>query len=400
MAESSDISDLSEPPSDSEHEHDGHLMVPKPRDGHAPPAKKRKTGPSSLAFSVERPPSSQPADEGDAPTEDGWSDGPDEANAPDEWALRDEAQTRCLWRDCPFGEADNNDELVKHVQSTHCAANGVKKAKFLCEWGECQKKNAVHPSGYALKAHMRSHTKEKPYYCDLPECDRSFTRSDALSKHMRTVHEPEQPRGGAASPPKKGAKLQLKNSVPDAALGPTEDEDGNPVTPSPANDNITYVPARHPVTQQAGFMIHYPPDIKFEPRESNLPAHILLQVLERQLHYAQTEHERLKQQIDLLEHEKRQEWLEKEILLDAMISQQTKDEEVPKKAQKCRIKPPRPPPVSPPRVASSPPEPTKGMAVDGEMDPYDNLVDAQMATFERLRAERELAKKKEMAQGN
>lgn len=27
--------------------------------------------------------------------------------------------------------------------------------------------------------------------CVLPECDRSFTRSDALAKHMRTVHETE-----------------------------------------------------------------------------------------------------------------------------------------------------------------------------------------------------------------
>ena len=38
---------------------------------------------------------------------------------------------------------------------------------------------------------MRSHTKEKPFFCVLPECDRSFTRSDALAKHMRTVHETE-----------------------------------------------------------------------------------------------------------------------------------------------------------------------------------------------------------------
>lgn len=38
---------------------------------------------------------------------------------------------------------------------------------------------------------MRSHTGEKPFYCTVPECDRNFTRSDALSKHLRTVHETE-----------------------------------------------------------------------------------------------------------------------------------------------------------------------------------------------------------------
>lgn len=180
MADSPASSDLSDPPSvESDNEDQLSTAVPSSRPSvdithpdaehfSGPPAKRRKTGPTTLA-ALDRAPSSQPEQEDDtiSISSDDWSNAPGTPND-DEYALRDQAQTQCLWRDCDFGSGINNDELVRHVQSTHCATGGPKKTKYVCEWGECQRKASTHPSGYALKAHMRSHTKEKPYYCALP----------------------------------------------------------------------------------------------------------------------------------------------------------------------------------------------------------------------------------------
>lgn len=80
------------------------------------------------------------------------------------------------------------DNVVAHINEVHIVP---RQKKYYCEWEGCGRKGQPHTSAYALKAHMRSHTKEKPFMCALPECDRSFTRSDALAKHMRTVHETE-----------------------------------------------------------------------------------------------------------------------------------------------------------------------------------------------------------------
>lgn len=96
--------------------------------------------------------------------------------------------TKCQWTNCPEPEQGNMDNLVSHITDVHIPP---RQKKYFCEWEGCTRKSMPHTSAYALKAHMRSHTKEKPFMCQVPECDRSFTRSDALAKHMRTVHETE-----------------------------------------------------------------------------------------------------------------------------------------------------------------------------------------------------------------
>ena len=83
----------------------------------------------------------------------------------DEFAMRADQVTTCAWEGCSVGDLANSDELIAHVQNDHIAP---KRARYTCEWGDCARKGTNHPSGYALKAHMRSHTKEKPFFCHLP----------------------------------------------------------------------------------------------------------------------------------------------------------------------------------------------------------------------------------------
>lgn len=137
-----------------------------------PPSKKRRTGGSTAtagAFTTFA--ASDLAAPANPETLDTISLSSDsEASAPgspslDEHALRADQITACQWEGCLVGDVGNSDDLIRHVQDDHISP---KRAKYTCEWGDCARKGTVHPSGYALKAHMRSHTKEKPFFCSLP----------------------------------------------------------------------------------------------------------------------------------------------------------------------------------------------------------------------------------------
>lgn len=73
--------------------------------------------------------------------------------------------TVCDWDGCPAGDQGNMDKLVEHIHNSHIEN---RQKKYTCEWMSCTRKGLPHASGYALKAHMRSHTREKPFYCYLP----------------------------------------------------------------------------------------------------------------------------------------------------------------------------------------------------------------------------------------
>ncbi|KAH6904939.1 hypothetical protein BKA70DRAFT_1192608 [Coprinopsis sp. MPI-PUGE-AT-0042] len=98
--------------------------------------------------------------------------------------IEDSDTVACEWEDCgrQFTELQL---LVNHIQDDHI---GQHKSSYSCEWGSCARRGLPQTSRFALVSHVRSHTGEKPFICSMPECDKSFTRSDALSKHMRQQH--------------------------------------------------------------------------------------------------------------------------------------------------------------------------------------------------------------------
>lgn len=234
-----------------------------------------------------------------------------------------EQVTICTWTGCDEGDLGNMDKLVEHIHNEHIETRGK---KYTCEWSDCGRKGLPHASAYALKAHMRSHTREKPFYCSLPgkisprpnlmrlliaiqECDRAFTRSDALAKHHRTVHETESLRPSDPIPKsmqaaQRSSRLKMVLKVPQPHM------EGHILGPMNGTTNGDAPP---------GWVSSYPPELAFTPEEEARGPKQLYRLLRRQVHWAEEEAESLKQSAEMMEELRKKEWLEKEIILDQAL---------------------------------------------------------------------------------
>ncbi|KAF3483254.1 zinc finger protein [Arthroderma uncinatum] len=220
--------------------------------------------------------------------------------------------TVCLWEGCGAKDFGNMDALVKHIHNEHI---GSRQKKYLCEWGDCARKGQAHASGYALRAHMRSHTKEKPFYCALPECDRSFTRSDALSKHMRTVHDTDA---------LKSLDALAKQQHPTTSTLPKPPRIKLKLPPRRENDNGEKQDWQEPKSDQGkarepSDVPIFDSDIGFDEHELSMPLDRLARLIRRQIHWAEQESKTLERNWEIIKPQRKQTWKEKELILDDLI---------------------------------------------------------------------------------
>ncbi|KAL5514079.1 hypothetical protein ACEPAG_2840 [Sanghuangporus baumii] len=184
----------------------------------------------------------------------------------------------CQWLDCrrPFSELQ---ALINHIHDDHI---GMNKSNYTCEWSTCPRRGIQQASRFALISHIRAHTGEKPFTCPLPECDKSFTRSDAMAKHMRLQHNmsPPAPGRGGSRKRKRDEEAETEgtpalkvegNSPTDLSAGVMWGDEER-IGTTPQDERSEYLnPSGNPRGRSPGALS----STSDEEREDALPEHLL-----------------------------------------------------------------------------------------------------------------------------
>ncbi|KAL8712353.1 MAG: hypothetical protein Q9220_003504 [cf. Caloplaca sp. 1 TL-2023] len=244
-----------------------------------PPSKRRKTGDASFR-STPIVPFEAEEDDGDVSSDTDGSIPASELGALDD--DHHEQITACRWEGCPAGDLGNMDELVKHIHEDHI---GQRQKKYICQWVGCGRQGSEHASGYALKAHTRSHTKEKPFMCFLPG------DSHQKPQRLKLVFNSKPP--------------SADNNDPHSSPHPHEAEERD--VPDPEDDDDTLPRTRSPSPM--------PEDLNFIEEELTMPPSQLFRLLRRQVNWAEQEGLALAAENDLLDKKREEEWQRKELVL-------------------------------------------------------------------------------------
>ncbi|GAA5900409.1 hypothetical protein JCM8208_005354 [Rhodotorula glutinis] len=260
---------------------------------------------------------------------------------------------RCEWGNGSCGqEFWEVEPLVEHVHNLHAFPHdapgappipkrgaGSQALSYICDWAGCSRRGKHQGSKFALVAHLRSHTGEKPFTCPRAECDKSFTRTDALQKHMRVQHGDKivaagrapgsaAPEAGPSSTARAGAGRKGKGRGKRAREGSDDSgfggpDDGGMGGSGLGGDDGDYAPGGGLDGSSGSALadIAYSPDeVRAIQTHVDLPASFVAHVVAKaKTAYVLREHEQLAHEFEALSKRERELEMENDVLLRAVL---------------------------------------------------------------------------------